>query len=474
MLDNEDDFFDFEDEDNEFDELVSKFERYVNEGEPAFFDSQDILDLIDYYSGWMDKEMVNKALEIGLQYYPDSSELLLKKAELLANQSYTLEALKLLDQLEPQLKYDPNFYLTRGDIYSQMGLSEQSISEYKKLLDLDYPNKEFVYSIIGTEYMMQDKFEEAIFYLKKSIEYNADNGSVLYKLYFCYSEINKLNTCIDYFKKILDEHPFNSDAWLYLAFSYYDIKDYENAFESINFAQAINPSDLLIILKKSDILKAMRRYDEAIDLLKETIDKEPQNAYMTTVLGETLLEVSDYERSIYYFHKSLYINSKDSRSWLGLGECYAHLSQDSEAISCIQQAIINSQNDPTILFNASKIYILLELYEEAVNILKDLFNKGYDKTEVVVWLSIALEKSGYVTEAVDLLTDQIYNQHNNAIELQYCLAGILLLYQYRQEGLATLEKALQIDSSKHDLIYEFSVFFEDDTEIQQLIQQYNA
>ncbi len=473
MQDNDDEFFDFEEEDNELDELVLKFEKYINEGEPAFFDSQDILDLMDYYMGWMDKEMAHKALEVGLQYYPDSSELLLKKAELLAQQNYTLEALKLLTQLEPQLKHEPDFYLTRGDIYSQMGLSEQAITEYKKLLEIDYPNKEFVYSIIGTEYIMQDKFEEAIYYLKKAIEYNADNGAVLYKIYFCYGEINKLNVCIEYLKKIIDEQPFNSDAWLYLAFCYYDIKDYENALESIHFAHAINQNDLLIILKKADILKALQRYDDAIEILKDAFNQNPQNPYMSTVLGETLLERADFERAIYYFHKSLHANSKDSRAWLGLGECYARVYQDSEAISCIQQAIINSQNDPSVVFRASKIYILLELYEEAVNVLKDLFNKGYDKTEVVVWLSIAMEKSGYVTEAVDILTDQIYNQQNNAVELQYCLAGILLLYHYRQEGLSTLEKAMQLDPTKYELIYEFSVFFEEDLEIQQLIQQYN-
>lgn len=475
MTDDEDDFFEFDEEDdNEFDELISKFEKFINTGEYCFFDSQDIIDIIEYYTGWMDKEMTQKAIETGLRYYPNSPEILLKKAEFLARQNHTMEALKILNEIEPLLQSQASFYLAKGDIYAQMGLSEQAIQEYKKILDLDYPNKEMIYNIIGSEYMMQDKFIEAIYYLKKSAEFNSINNPALYKIYFCYGEINKLNECIEYFQKIIDESPFNSDAWLFMAYCYYDLKDYENALESINFAQAINPNDLVIVLKKSDTLKAMDRYSEAIELLKETLNKDTQNAYLTNVLAETYIEISDYENAAAYFHKALHHNPKDSRAWLGLAEAYAHLSQDNEAISCIQQAIQYSEEDPPTLLKAGELYITMELYEEAAETLKSVLEKGYERTEVYVWLCIALEKSGYAAEAIDLLTDRIYNQQDDDVDLQYCLAGILILYQYRKEGLTVLEKALQTDVSKVFILFEFSKYFEDDIEIQSLIQQYKS
>ncbi|RME18994.1 MAG: hypothetical protein D6799_02150, partial [Bacteroidetes bacterium] len=147
MINDEDDFFDdFDDfeEDNEFDELITRFENFVYKGEYYFFDSQDILDIIDYYMEWMDKEMVTKAIEIGLSNFPDSPEILLKKAEFLAKQNYTLDALKILNELEPRLRGNPDFYLKKGDVYAEMGLSEQAINEYKKLLHTDY-SKELVY-----------------------------------------------------------------------------------------------------------------------------------------------------------------------------------------------------------------------------------------------------------------------------------------------------------------------------------------
>ena len=474
MISNEDDFFEFEEEeDKEFNELLSRFENCVNSGEYQFFDSDEILELVDYYSGWMDREMAQKAIELGLKFYPHSPELLLKKAKLLADQSYTLEALKLLHSIESQMVNDPDFYITKGDIYSQMGLSDQAIKEYKKLLALDYPNKSLVYNIIGSEYLMQNKYEDAIYYLKKSVEYEIENNPALYKVYFCYSELNQLEEAIKYYQKIIDEDPFNADTWLYMSFCHYDLKQYEEALESINFAFAINPSDLLIVLKKSDILKELNRYSEAIELLTDTVKKDPQNTYMLNVLAETFLETSDYEKAAYYFHKALHIHPKDSRSWLGLAKAYVHLSQDSEAIACIQQAVTNSENDPEVELKAGKLYVLMEYYENAQLVLKNLLNKGYDKTEVIVWLCIALEKSGYAVEAFDLVIEQLEVKQNKDVELEYCVAGLLLLYQYRQQGLQMLEKALQKDASKHQIIYEFSPFFEEDLEIQALIEHYD-
>jgi len=467
----EDDFFEFE-EDKEFEELISKFENFVNSNEHAFFDKEDIIDIIDYYLGWMNIEMATKAIEVGLEYYPESPEILLKKAELLAKQNRTFDAMKLLNQIEQDINNDPHFFLTKGDIYSQMGLSEQAIQEYKKLLNFDFPSKDFVYNIIGSEYLMIDKFAEAIHYLKKSVEASDENNPALYKIYFAYSELNQLDECIKYFEKVIDKSPFNADAWLYMAFCYFDKKDYENALESINFALAINPSDLLIVLKKSDILKKLNRYDDAIELLNEYLNKDPQNTYLLNVLAETYNEILEYDKAIKYFHKSLYNNPQNSRAWLGLAEAYAHLSQESEAISCISQALQISKDDPEVALKSGKLFILMEFYEEALNVLNLIIDKDYKKSKTIVLYSLALEKSGYSKEAMDLLIDQIYNQNNNDVQLKYCLASILLTYQYRKEGLAVLEKALQTDPSKVDIIYEFNRYFETDAEIQSLIDQY--
>lgn len=473
MTSDNDEFFNFEEEEeNEFNALIKKFENFVQKKQSYFFDLQDIIEIIEYYIEWTNKEMAEKAIEIGLQYYPDSPLILLKKAEFLARQNYTLEALKLLSKIEPYTHTYSSFYLTRGNIYSQIGLSEQAIHEYKKLLDLNYPNKVLVLNLIGTEYMMQDKLEEALHYFKKSADINCTDNPALHKIYFCYSEMNKIDEGIEYFQKIIDQSPFNDEAWLYLSFYHFKKRDYENTLECINFALAINPNAQIYAVKKSDILRILGRYDEALELLQEYVNKYPQSTLLLNALAETYMENSDDENALHYFRKVLYNSATDTRAWLGLAQVYTNMLQDKEAINCILHAIRYSHNDPIVLFQAGKLYIRLELYEEAMNILKTVIDSGYQKAEVYMWLCIALEKAGYPTEAIGLLSDQIYNEQNKDPLLLYCLAGILLIYQYRQEGLTVLEKALQIDPSKVEIIFEFNPYFREDETIQNLIQNY--
>lgn len=465
-----------EEEDKEREELLTRFENFINNNQPSFFSIQEFIEIINYYILERNVNMTNKALKTGLQHYPDDPLLLLKKAEILAIQNYTTKALHLLNKIEPQLNTVPEFYLARANIYSQMGLHKWAINDYKKLLPFNCFNNDLIYNLIGNEYLMQNKIHNALNYFKKSIYYNPDTSDeAFYKTYFCYTILENLNEGIKYFQEIIDKYPFNAKAWVYTSLCYYDLNDFENALEYINFAHTIHPDDILIIMKKCAILRKLNKYNEAITLLEDTLKNNHQNSnnhHIMIMLGQIYNAIYNFNKATQYFHKALQIDSKNTYAWLGLADAYFNLNQDKEALSCIQQTIKNANNDPEILLSAAKLLIQLEMFEEALDILSQI-HTGYESTELIVSMSIALEKSGYPSEAVTLLTDEIHNKLNEDVELQYCLASILLLYQYRQDGLSTLEKALQTDPTKHSIIYEFNPLFANDIEIQELIHQYS-
>ncbi len=474
MNENEDNFFDFEEE-NEFKELLSKFENYLDKDEHHFFDLDNIIDLIDYYKRWEETTKAKQALNLGLKYYPNASILILKKAEILALQNRTHEAIKILNQIEQHIQTDVHFYLTRGDIYSQMGLHDTAINEYEKALNIDTEKNDWIYYLIGSEYRQQNKFHESIHYLKKSIALNPRRVICFSAIYLIYSHLDKQEECIKYLQKIIDEDPFNDTAWTYLSHCYEDLNDYENALEAINFALSIDQQNELIALKKAKILMKLKKYNEAITTLKELPNDASTEISVLPMLAEIYFELSDYENAVYYFRKTIELEPKYSEVWVGLAYTYIRLLQDNEALFCVQQVVANAEDNPEILLDAGKLYLELDLYEEALEVLKyaqKQIKEEDEKTELFVWLSIALEKAGYVSEAVELLSNQIYNQQKQDADLYYCLAGLLLLYQYRQEGLHLLEKALRIDPAMYEIIYEFSRFFEDDFEIQSLLQQY--
>src|ERR1044071_8007501 len=113
-------------DDQDFEKVLKRFEDMVAGGENGFFDADEIEEIIEYYFQWMNYDMAKKAIDFGLKHYPYSSILKIKQAQYLSSQHYTQEALALLNEIEQTESQNFDLFMTRGYIYSQMGLGEQA------------------------------------------------------------------------------------------------------------------------------------------------------------------------------------------------------------------------------------------------------------------------------------------------------------------------------------------------------------
>src|ERR1700741_3631088 len=111
---------------DEFAELIERFENMISTGSPAFFDSEELEDIIEHYFVTNRMDMVKLAIDKALDQYPYSVSFKISKAQYLSANHKTVEALNILNQLEHIEPSNPDLYLTRAYIYSQSGLSEQA------------------------------------------------------------------------------------------------------------------------------------------------------------------------------------------------------------------------------------------------------------------------------------------------------------------------------------------------------------
>ncbi len=459
-------------EDKEFEQLLNRFEDFVRHGKFSFFDAQEIIELIEYYDSWMDHEMHKHAVQYGVEHYPFNSEIKLKEAELLAAQNYTVKAMEILNELEPKLSNSIDYYLIKGEIFSKMGLSQQAIKEYNKALIIEDAPKDKIITLIGTEYIFQTKYETALQYFTQALEINSENYAAIHEIYNCFVILNQYDRSIEFFSDFIEKHPFSENSWYYLARTYEEIQDYDKALDAIDYALAINEDNYSSLQKKAEILKILERYTEAIELFTKLLDYYEDNAYVITSIADCYVELEEYEKAIYFFQKALHAMDDYPAAWLGLSYALISLSQISEAIHSLDKAVTYADDDDAILYTAALLYSELDMYEEAVNVFEKALHYNYTGIDIYIPYTIALEKSGYVSKAIEILSDKIYKEMNQAPELLYALASLLLLYGYRKEGLNTLETAMQTDSTKIPLIFRFSLDFEKDLEIVHLINQY--
>jgi tetratricopeptide (TPR) repeat protein len=185
-------------DDQEFEKILKRFEDMIQTGDHAFFDADEIEEVIEYYFQWLNYDMVKKAIDFGVKQYPYSAILKIKQAQYLSSQHFTQEALGLLNQIEQTESNNFDLFMTRGYIYSQMGLGEQAIENFKNALPLaEY--KDEVYLALGVEFLNEDKADDALYYLKKALKINPRNEVALNELSLCYDLTAKSEEASSFF-----------------------------------------------------------------------------------------------------------------------------------------------------------------------------------------------------------------------------------------------------------------------------------
>jgi hypothetical protein len=122
------------------------------------------------------------------------------------------------------------------------------------------------------------------------------------------------------------------------------------------------------------VLLNLERYEEALDLLDETLDIDPHNAGVLYVRGIVLLNLERYEEALDAFDKALGINPDDLTFWMGKGNAFGNLKRYKEALDAFDKALdINPQNAEAWSGKGQALNFL-ERYKEAL----DAFDKARD------------------------------------------------------------------------------------------------
>lgn len=182
-----------------FEENLKRFEEMLAGSATCFFDADEIEEIIDYYLQWYNYEFAKKAIDFGLERFPFSTIIKIRYAQYLSSQHYTHEALAILNEVEQIEQNNFDLYMARGYIYSQMGLGEQAIENFKNALPLA-EFKDEVYVALGIEFLNEDKADDAAYYFKKAIKFNPKNEVALNELSLCFDLTGKSSDAVSFLK----------------------------------------------------------------------------------------------------------------------------------------------------------------------------------------------------------------------------------------------------------------------------------
>ncbi len=287
-----------------------------------------------------------------------------------------------------------------AELYSKVDETDTALITYKKILNL-YPS-----NIIARERLIElyydsgydELAEKYINEIKKII----DPGDVERKrLGLIYLRRDKFNESISEFKSILSVWPDDQEARYYLGAAMEESGDLENAYKNFNFIKLDSEKSVSARIHMAYILEKQEKSDQAITLLKETINQKRDKPELYLMLESVYEKKEDYLSAKDTLEDGLRYNENNIDLLFRLGIVLDKLDKNEECLKRMEMVVKIEPNHAEALNYIGYTYAdkgihldrAQELIEKAI---KNRPNAGFI-IDSLGWLYF---KKGYYDKAI--------------------------------------------------------------------------
>lgn len=403
-----------------------------------------------------------------LMYDPDSSTVHLRLATEYARGGQLSEALdyaKSAARLTPK-KTDPILLL--GSLYSAMKLFDQAILEYQKVLKLDAKNteapiylgalyaekKEYAKAAANFQILVKNPEYEnkhlAHYYLAKinseqkqhqaaqkhyleALKLKPDFTEAAMALGQSYAQQGDSKKAIELYKKFQSENGPSLRMAEILSQSYLEEESYELALEQLKFLEELGEDVLAAKVQTALVLIDLKRYDEAITKLKETLALEPQSDKIRFYLAAVYEEIKENEKAITEFLKvptdsSFFV---DSRIHAALLEKEGQATK--KAVDIIEKAIEQKMDSPQLYTLLATLLDELGEHEKSYQMLTEALKILPEQVQLMFYMGAVSDRLKKPQEVVKWMKEVIARDPNHVQAINY------LAYTYAEQGIELKE-----------------------------------
>ncbi|MEH6656168.1 tetratricopeptide repeat protein [Leeuwenhoekiella marinoflava] len=430
---------------------LTRFESMLKTNDVLFFDSDDFENIVNHYLENGKIALAKKAVKLGLDQHPSSSNLKLFKIEILIFENKLEEADRLLAELYELEPQNEEVYIQKANIYSKQDDHPKAIELLETALELTDADAD-IYSLIGMEYLFMDDFQNAKFNFMKCLEVDEDDYSALYNVIYCFDFLEQHEEAIDYLNMFLDKNPYCEVAWHQVGKQYFDLKKYKKALAAYDFAIISDDTFIGAYFEKGKVLEKLGRYNEAIENYQITLGLDDPTSFAYLRMGKCYQKLHCDDLAITYFLKTVKEDPLLDKGWIAITDYYTKKMDYQNALYYINKAI-NIDGDNVLYWKRyAKINNRLKFYEEA--------ERGYSKTlelgnyELDTWLTRCdiLINLGELEAAVTNLFEAI-EFYSDSVQIEFRLAGLYFTLGQDDKGHFHLENALRLEPD-YDIILE--------------------
>ncbi|MDR2962171.1 MAG: tetratricopeptide repeat protein [Bacteroidales bacterium] len=354
------------------------------------------------------------------------------------------EIAALLKKCDAMLKtrkeqyFDSAEFLFLIDEYSERGVPDKTILQL-----FNYAEKQHGFTVEiaarKVRFLLDcGREDDALQILLKLVNLEPENPDFFYLMALCYQAQDNAKKAIPLFKDVVRINPYHAEAWFDLGTMYWEIGEYENSIESLNYAIAINPNDELILLLQASCLQNMGKHEEAKEMYHEVLKLNPEQLGALEILADIYFREENIEMSEMYWQKVLDIDSNHAEAWAALARIKALNEDYQTALEMFEKSLQIDPDNTDIAADCAMLLSALDLYKEAVELCFNAVQIDAANTEIWLKFSTILRNAGKPDKAIMVLHDAL--EYTTDAPIYYTLAELCIAQKKEKKALAYLKK----------------------------------
>lgn len=425
-------------------ELVNQFQNLKAGRSHSFLDEEAFEKIIDYFDDVEDLQQALEAAELGIEQYPYSSLLLIKKADLLiATRKYN-DALDVLSHAELLDSNDINLYILKTDAYLALDQQEKAVVLLENALAL-FEGQERIELLfeLADVYDDYEEFDKIFDCLKLILEQEPNNEEALYKICFWTDFTGRNEESIKLHQQIIEEFPYCELAWFNLAAAYQGLKLYEKAIDAYKYAVAIDEKFDYAYRNMGDAYIRLRKYKDAIEALEKVLELSRPEDVIYEAIGHCYDRLKNFAQARFYYRKASHLNQGDSKLYYKIACTYINEQQWTMAVKQLETAMQIHRLQPEYNLAMGECKMQLGEYKEAIQYFSNVVRQRPRNISSWEALIRCLYHGGFYEEALEQVNAAIKITDTRPIFIFY-LSAICFALGKSREGLVQLERAMSV------------------------------
>lgn len=409
----------------------------------AFMEEEDFERIIDYFDEKDDLPAAQEAAENGIEQFPYSSMLLIKKADLQIAARQYAESLETLEKAELFDATDINLFILKTDALLALDRQQEAVGILETALNM-FEGEERIELLfeLADVYDDYEEFEKVFDCFRMVLEEDGNNEEALLKICFWADFTGRSEESIKLHQKIIDDFPFNELAWFNLGTAFQGLKLYEKSIDAYLYALAIDEKFDIAYRNMGDAYIRIRKYKEAIEALGKVLELSRPEDVIHEAIGHCYHKLDNFAMARFHYKKASHLNPEDSKLIYKIALTYFKEGQLDSAIRQLDNAmkIHGMQPEYNLLMGEckleqNKIKDAVLYFSNVVRARPKIAN-GWEA------LTRCLVRANFLEEAAEQSLNALTATGGKTLFIYY-YSAILFAMGRQKEGLLHLETALQ-------------------------------